>query len=94
MKGYWIARGDVTDEALYVEYGKRALPAIEKFGGRLIVRGGRATTPEGRAWARNAVIEFDSYEQALACYDSPEYQAALSYAKRASVRELFIVEGV
>ncbi len=48
MKGYWIARIDVTDEALHPEYGKRALPAIEKFGGRLIVRGGRATTPEGR----------------------------------------------
>ncbi len=94
MKGYWIARIDVTDEALHPEYGKRAMPAIEKFGGRLIVRGGRATTPEGRDWARNVVIEFDSYEQALACYDSPEYQAALSYAKRASVRELFIVEGV
>ncbi len=93
MKGHWIARTDVTDEALHLEYGKRAMPAIEKFGGRLIVRGGRATTPEGRAWARNVVIEFDSYEQALACYDSPEYQAALSYAKRASVRELFIVEG-
>ncbi len=94
MKGYWIARIDVTDEALHPEYGKRALPAIEKFGGRLIVRGGRATTPEGRAWARNVVIEFAGYEQALACHDSPEYQAALSCAKRASVRELFIVEGV
>jgi len=59
MKGYWIARGDVTDEALYREYGKRALPVIETFGGRLIVLGGRATTPEGRDWARNVVIEFD-----------------------------------
>lgn len=94
MKGYWIARIDVTDEALHLEYGKRAMPAIEKFGGRLIVRGGRATTPEGRDWARNVVIEFDSCEQALACYDSPAYQADLSYAKRATDRELFIVEGV
>ena len=93
MKGYWIARIDVTDEALYPEYGKRALPAIEKFGGRFIVRSGRATTPEGLDWARNVVIAFDSYEQALACYDSPEYQAAPSYAKRALDRELFIVEG-
>ncbi len=59
---------------------------------RFIVGGGRATTPEGRAWARNVVIKFASYEQALACDDSPEYQAALSYAKRATVHELFIVE--
>ena len=93
MKGYWIARGDVTDEALYLEYGKRAVPAIEKFGGRFIVRGGRTTTHEGRDYAINVVIEFDSYEQALACYDSPEYRESLAYAKRASDRELFIVEG-
>ena len=66
MKGYWIARIDVTDEALYPEYGKRAVPAIAKFGGRLLARGGRATTPEGRAWARNVVIELASHEQALA----------------------------
>ena len=93
MKGYWIARIDVTDEALYPEYGKRALPAIAKHGGRLLVRGGRATTQEGRDWARNVVIEFESYEQALACYDSPEYQESLTYARRATDRELFIVEG-
>ncbi len=41
MKGYWIARIDVTDEEVYPEYGKRAMPAIAKYGGRLIVRGGR-----------------------------------------------------
>ena len=61
--------------------------------GYWIARGGRAMTPEGRDRARNVVIEFDSYEQALAGNDSPEYQAALSYAKRAADRELFIVEG-
>ena len=93
MKGDWIARGDVTDEALYLEYGKRAMPAIEKFGGRFIVRGGGAMPPEGRDWARDVVTEFDRYEQALAWYDSPEYQESLTCAKRASDRELFIVEG-
>ena len=78
MKGYWIARIDVTDEEIYPEYGKRAMPAIAKFGGRMLARGGRATTPEGRDYARNVVIEFASHEQALACYDSPEYQESLT----------------
>ena len=77
MKGHRIARIDVTDEEVYPEYGKRAMPAIAKYGSRLIVRGGRATTREGRDYARNVVIEFDSYGQALACYDSPEYQESL-----------------
>ena len=93
MKGYWISRFDITDEAIFPEYGKRALPAIAKYNGRLLARGGRATALEGRDYARNIIIEFDSYEQALACYESPEYQESLPYAQRASDRELFIVEG-
>ena len=42
MKGHWIARIDVTEEALYPEYGKRALSAISKFGRRFAVRSGAA----------------------------------------------------
>ena len=41
--------------------------------------------------ARNVVIEFASYEQALACHDSPEYQESLTYARRASDRDICIV---
>ena len=42
MKGHWIARIDVTEEALDPEYGKRALSAISKFGRRFAVRSGAA----------------------------------------------------
>ena len=73
-KGYWIARVDVSDEKGYEPY-RAANPAIfRKFGGRFIVRGGPFECPEGASRSRNVVIEFPSYEQALACYRSPEYQ--------------------
>ena len=39
------------------------------------------------------MIEFESYETALACYNSPEYQAALKYRLAASTGHFAIVEG-
>ncbi len=40
MKGYWINRCHVTDAEEYGEYAKLAGPAIEKYGGKFLVRGG------------------------------------------------------
>jgi uncharacterized protein (DUF1330 family) len=43
--------------------------------------------------ARNVVIEFDSLEQAVACYNSSEYQAARQHRIGAAEAELMVVEG-
>jgi uncharacterized protein (DUF1330 family) len=42
---------------------------------------------------RHVVIEFDSFETAKACHDSPEYQAAARIREEASTAEIVIVEG-
>jgi uncharacterized protein (DUF1330 family) len=47
---------------------------------------------EGNDRARNVVARFPSVEAAVACYNSPEYQEALSHARGASVRDLVVVE--
>jgi len=39
------------------------------------------------------VIEFPSYEAALACYDSPGYQAAKALRDPVSTGDLVIVRG-
>jgi uncharacterized protein (DUF1330 family) len=95
MKGYWIAHVDVTDSERYMEYTKRAPAAFAAYGGRLLARGGQSEAMEGRATPqRSVVIEFDSYEQALACYRSPEYQEAAGYRQGVANAEVIIVEGV
>ena len=93
MTAYWIVRVTVTDDAKYAEYVKRSGPALEQFGGRFLARGGTCVTKEGREHARNVIVEFPSYEDAIACYDSADYQAAMSYQTEAAVRDLCIVEG-
>jgi uncharacterized protein (DUF1330 family) len=93
-KGYWLARLDISDRDTFAEYRKRNAAPIAKFGGRFIVKGGKADTMLGPARGENVVIEFDSHAQAVACFQSAEYQAAADYLKRSCrVIEFVIVEG-
>ena len=92
-KGYWIARIDVKDPEIYKSYVAAAAPAYQKYGAKFIVRGGRCEAVEGAGRGRNVVIEFESYNIAMACYRSPEYQAAAEFRRAASLGEILVVEG-
>ena len=92
-KGYWIVHVDVTDMDTYGEYRQAAAAALDQFGGRFLVRGGEGDVVEGTCLPRHVVVEFDSYDQAKTCYNSPVYQAAKSIRVSASNADLVIVEG-
>jgi len=92
MSALWIAHVTVTDEEAYGKYAKLAGPAIQAHGGSFLARGGRFVQLEGRERPRNVVAKFPSVDAAVDCYNSPEYQEALSHAKDASERELMVVE--
>ncbi|WP_439103652.1 DUF1330 domain-containing protein [Celeribacter marinus] len=92
MAALWITHVSVTHEDEYAKYAKLAGPAIAKHGGTFIARGARHVQLEGKDRPRNVVIRFESVEAAVACYESPEYQEALSFAKDSSERELVVVE--
>jgi uncharacterized protein (DUF1330 family) len=93
-KGYWMVSVDVTAPESYPQYVAANRVAFEKYGARFLARGGRNEIVEGAAGARNVIIEFDSFEQALACYHSAEYQQALKLRLAAATASLVIVEGV
>lgn len=90
---YWIAHVHVTDEDAYRRYAAMATGAIEAHGGEFLARGGRHRQMEGRDRARNVVVRFPSLEDAVACYESDAYRAALEHAEGAAERDLVIVEG-
>lgn len=92
-KGYWVAHVNVDHPEPYAEYAQRATQAFQKYGGRPLARGGRTITLEGNERPRNVVIEFDSVEQALSCYNSPEYQAAKQHRLGHAQADLMIIEG-
>ena len=93
-KGYWIARVDVKNPDAYKKYVEGTAAAFAKYGARFLARGGRSQQLEGPMRARNVVIEFDSLEQAVACYNSPEYRAAHQHRIGAAEAEIMVVEGV
>jgi len=92
-KGYWIARVDVRDPEAYKAYVAANGAAFAKYGARFLVRAGAFENPEGTARGRNVVIEFPTYEAALACWDSPEYKAAMEKRLGHAEVDMVIVEG-
>ena len=92
-KGYWIVHITITDPENYPRYLAVAKVAFDKYGARFPVRGGRYFAPEGPARQRHVVVEFDSYEVALACFDSPEYREAVKLRRAYTDSDIVIVEG-
>ena len=92
-KGYWIVRVDVTDQEKYKAYIAANAEPLKKYGARFLVRAGRFENPEGTSRARNAVIEFPTYQAALDCWHSPEYQQAIKLRQPVSTVDLIIIEG-
>ncbi len=93
MPAYLIARVEVTDWSRYREYTKATPAAIQRYGGKFIVRGGEVVTLEGEPEVRRLVIiEFPSMEQAKAFYHSPEYAGAKSLRAGAAVGQFLAVE--
>src|SRR5262245_33402207 len=92
-KGYWIGRVDIADPERYKSYMAANAEPFRKYGARFLVRGGTFDVPEGATRSRHVVLEFPSYESALACWNSPEYQAAVKLRQPVSTIDLVIIEG-
>ena len=94
QKGYWIARVDVRDAERYKDYVTLARPAFERFGAKFLARGGAFHKLEGQVRGRNVVIEFPSFQAAVDCYDSSDYQAAAAVRHECADAEMVVVEGM
>ena len=94
-KGYWVvAYRSISDESAVKEYGALALPPIESFGGRILTKAvSRTEVYEAGVQLRTILVEFDSYEIALAAHESEAYQKALQVLGSGAERDFRIVEG-
>ena len=95
MSAYWVARAKITDPVAYKKYTDRVPGILKRYGGTVLARGGRYEIMEGpEDFHRFVVIEFLTFERAVACFESPEYQDAAEFRRNGGgTVENVIVEG-
>ena len=93
-KGYWISLYfKVDNQENLKKYAETVTPIIKSFGGKPLVRGGKYETFNGDNFVRTVIWEFPSYEKAIECHQSKDYQDGWKIAKDTTVRHMQIVEG-
>ena len=95
-KGYWVVEyRKVPDMAAVKTYAALLMPMLEKFGGRMLVSPTSVVTAEEAGFEQmTIVIEFDSYEIALAAYQSDDHKKLLATLGAGVERDFRIAEGV
>ena len=94
MMGYWVALYKKINSIKNLEdYSTKVTPIIKSFGGKPLVRGGEYQCLEGEDFPRTVIWEFPSYEVALECHNSKEYQEGWKLAKDTTERNLQIIRG-
>ena len=93
-KGYWISLySKVKNQENLKKYSEAVIPIIKSFGGVPLIRGGKHQAYNGDDFIKTVVWEFPSYEKAIECHDSKDYQAGWSLAKDTTVRHMQVIEG-
>jgi uncharacterized protein (DUF1330 family) len=94
-KGYWVSvYRTISDPEKLAAYNKLAGPAVRAGGGRTFVRGGRVVGHDAGIAERTVLVEFDSFEQAVAAHESVAYREALIALSDGVERDFRIVEGI
>lgn len=92
-KGYLIAHVDITDPEVYKTYVAANAKPFADHGARFLARGGEHEILEGQSRSRHVILEFPSYQAALDCYHSADYQHATSIRQTASSGDVIVIEG-
>ena len=92
-KGYIIGHVTISDADAYQPYAQRNNEIFPKHQGKFLVRGGTSQVLEGDCHTRHVIIEFPSYEAALAAYNDPEYQENMKIRQANSDGTIIVVEG-
>jgi uncharacterized protein (DUF1330 family) len=93
VKGYWIVSIDIHDFEKFKAYMAATPEILKKYGARFLVGGGNCMVAEGTARSQSSIIEFPTYQSALDCWNSEEYQEAIKLRLPASKVDLVIIEG-
>lgn len=92
-KGYWFINVDVVDPVSFMTYAGAKVSFLAGHKARFLISGGDFDHLEGIKRHRNALVEWPSYEAALAAYHSPQYQQVAALSVDCAILDLAVVEG-
>ena len=94
-KGYFLSAhrspADPEKRAAYLEF---AGPALVKAGGEVLANTSDIVAHEKGISQQTVLVEFETFEKAVAAYESADYQEALKALDNGADREIRIFEGV
>ena len=95
MSAYIIVEVEVKDPVRYEDYKKLTPASIAAYGGKFIVRGGKAELIEGdREPKRIVILEFENPERAKEWWNSSEYSEAKKLRQATAESRMILVEGI
>ena len=92
-KGYIIGHVNIHNAEAYKAYGAKNNELFPRHGGKFLARGGKAEILEGDMPTRHVIVEFPSYEAAVAAYNDPEYQENMKIRQANSDGVIMVLEG-
>jgi len=95
-KGYWVSvYPAIEDPEKLTAYNELAGIAVKAAGGRVLASiGNRVVAHETGIPERVVLIEFDTFEQAVAAYESPAYRTELAELPDDFERDFRITESL
>lgn len=94
MTVYFVSEIEWHDTGPMQRYLQAVGASKQKYGGNYLVQGGNPQLIEGdRAVSRMVITAFESKEQAMAWWNSPEYAAARKIREPVTTARVLLVEG-
>jgi uncharacterized protein (DUF1330 family) len=95
MPAYIVAiREAVNDPAEMAIYGEKVGATLNNINVTVRAANGKVRSLEGDALEAAVILEFPTFEEAEAWYDSPAYQEAAQHRFRGATFRTFITDGI
>lgn len=93
LKGYWVITVRIIDQARYFAFLELAVDAIDRLGGRMIIRSPEVVVGCGSPKPRLVVVQFPSLEDAKVAFQDVAQQSAMLVYNKIAEYDVAIVEG-
>lgn len=91
---YVVAEVEVTDQAGYQAYLKKAVESLKPYGAKIVARGKGDAKEGAPVQGAIVIVQFKSMADAQKWYSTPPYKDLIAEREKAAKTRLYLVDGV